>query len=65
MKGLFFTEKQDIGAEHQPIDMAYNELVKKKYEIPSVQIVWNLRQPKTIKGIDILRASTFLEELYR
>lgn len=33
MKGIFFTEKQDIGAEHQPIDMAYNELVKKKYEI--------------------------------
>jgi hypothetical protein len=30
MKGIFFTEKQDIGAEQKPIDMAYNELIKKK-----------------------------------
>ena len=33
MKGIFFNEKQDIGAEHQPIDMAYNELIKKNREI--------------------------------
>jgi uncharacterized protein len=38
---------------------------KKKYGIPSMQVVWNLRQQKTIEGIDILRASTFLQELYR
>jgi hypothetical protein len=36
MKGIFFTEKQDIGAEEKPIDMAYNELIKKKYEIRSI-----------------------------
>ena len=36
MKGIFFNEKQDIGAEHKPIDMAYNELIKKKYEIRSI-----------------------------
>lgn len=33
MKGIFFTSQDEIGKEHQPIDLANSDLLKKNYEI--------------------------------
>lgn len=37
----------------------------KKYSVPSSQIVWRLRRRKTVDGIDVVDAGSFLKDLYR
>ncbi|MDJ0761552.1 MAG: ATP-binding protein [Myxococcota bacterium] len=37
----------------------------RKYDIPATQVVKNLRQPKTVDGIDVLDGVRFLSERYR